>query len=219
MAQVKSEVHKALEKFDAKKGISRTALELARKRNLVVDSFSPAGRTLTIYHGLVEQIVKKVGKPRGKSFLDIAGATGILSRFLQERGARAVNFEFDRKLCEVSRAMGVREVVEGDALKKLPFREGEFDCVTTSRFVLGGYRGLDLFHSSGNYEGSEHVLKEVGRILKPNGVFIVNQVDARIPIPTLVELCSKYFGKVEPYAYGHEKTLIPGLVLSQPKKG
>jgi len=214
----KSQVHEALIKFDAQRGISRRALVLARARGKVVERHADAGRNLTYYHGAIEKIVEKIGKPRGKSVLHVAGATGVLSKFLQERGARAVNFDFSPELCEIAKELGVREVKQGDALKRFPFSKGEFDCLVTDHFAFAGYRLVDRGIVKGQYEGSEHLLKEASRILKPKGVFVINSVDARISPQELIRICSKYFGKVEPYAYGHEKQLIPGLVLSKPKK-
>jgi ubiquinone/menaquinone biosynthesis C-methylase UbiE len=216
---------RALEKFDRGKQLTKRAHELAQKHGVHTDAISNAGRTLTYYHGMLEKLIEKMGKPKGQSFLHIAGANGLLTRFLQERGARAVNFDYDPKLCDLARKFGNKEVVEGDALKKLPFKHNEFNCLITDHFVFAGYRIVDLGLTSKNkYSGSESIIKEASRVVKPNGIFVINSIDIRNPLPEMMEICHKYFGKVEPYAYGHQTPgsgkdqLVPGLILSKPRK-
>lgn len=218
MLKRRSAVHDALIRFDFQKRISRNAIALAKVAGKNTERNANAGRTLVYYHGLIEKIVANVGKPRGKSFLHIAGATGVLSKFLQERGARAVSFDFDSELNHIAQKMGVKETIAGDALERLPFKNGQFDCLVTDHFAFAGYRLVDRGLIEGKYEGSEHLLREAIRVLKPNGVFIINSVDARISPDELIKICSKYFGKVEPYAYAHKRQFIPGVVLSHPLK-
>jgi demethylmenaquinone methyltransferase/2-methoxy-6-polyprenyl-1,4-benzoquinol methylase len=95
--------------------------------------------------------------PAGAQVLDIACGTGDLSIALFENtGAQVVGLDFCRPMLELaSKKNRQLSFIEGDALH-LPFAEGAFDAVT----IAFGLRNLS------SVEGG---LKELRRVLKPNG--------------------------------------------------
>ncbi|MBT4596789.1 MAG: class I SAM-dependent methyltransferase [Candidatus Diapherotrites archaeon] len=224
----KSDFQIRLERFDRDKGISARALELARKRRRISDLTSNAGRNLIYYHGLLEKMEQKLGNAKGHSFLHLGGANGVLTKFLQERGGRAVNFEFDPKLCEMASELGNKNIVQGDALETLPFKKNTFDALVSDRFVLGGYRAIDRHLTpETRWNGSEAIIKEASRVVKPHGFFFVNGIaihKSDIGPQDIERVCRRYFRRIEPYFYNYELPgkkegiFVPGLILSDPKK-
>lgn len=158
---------------------------------------------------------------KGKHFLHIAGGTGVLTRFLQDRKALAVNLDYDKVLNSVAKIIGNRRVIRADATTTLPFANNSFECLITDHFVFAKYKLIDM---STEHEGSQALLKEAVRVLKKDGIFVVNAVDLNLPPREVIEICEKYFHKVEPFAYqAHDyregaKYLIPMLILTSPRK-
>ena len=111
------------------------------------------------YVSLAKQYVKK-----SHAVLDMATGGGeVFSQILQDRKPpKAIAIEGYKPNVSVKRKnlkdFGVK-VIYANETKKLPFEDGEFD------FVLNRHGGLNV--------------KEISRILLPNGVFISQQVDCR----------------------------------------
>ena len=95
--------------------------------------------------------------PANAQVLDVACGTGDLSiEFFEASKAKVVGLDFCRPMLDLAKAK-TRDVqlIEGDALR-LPFADGTFDAVTI---------GFGLRNLSSVEEG----LRELRRILKPNG--------------------------------------------------
>ncbi|VVB76207.1 Ubiquinone/menaquinone biosynthesis C-methyltransferase UbiE [uncultured archaeon] len=215
-------VSRTLKRYDGHKGISMVAMDLARKRGHIVDEMEAnAGRKLHYYSGVLAEMSKRIGGFKGKRVLHIASSTGILTRFLQDRKALAVGLEFDESLCHVARQIGNRTIIRADASLRanakhiLPFSNNSFNCLVTDRFAFSKYKLLDL---TKEHEGSQEILKEAARVLNPKGVFIISGVDPYLDPHELIQICERYFNKVEPFAYAENKILIPCFALSEPKK-
>ena len=160
-----------------------------------------AGRYDLLNHLLSLNIDKKwrrlvVNRVRAKIvareslILDVACGTGDLSLMLFEiDGARVVGTDFCRPMLSIAAEKvpaGVR-LIEGDALS-LPFKDATFDAVT----IAFGLRNL---------AGVESGLKELRRILKPNGWVAVLEF-SRPSNALLRPLFGLYFRKILPLLGG-----------------
>ncbi|HJX93180.1 MAG TPA: bifunctional demethylmenaquinone methyltransferase/2-methoxy-6-polyprenyl-1,4-benzoquinol methylase UbiE [Pyrinomonadaceae bacterium] len=122
--------------------------------------------------------------------LDVACGTGDLSLMLFEiDGARVVGTDFCRPMLTIAAEKLPPDVrlIEGDALS-LPFKDETFDAVT----IAFGLRNL---------AGVESGLKELRRILKPNGWLAVLEF-SRPSSAVLRPLFGLYFRKLLPLLGG-----------------
>jgi ubiquinone/menaquinone biosynthesis methyltransferases len=95
--------------------------------------------------------------------LDLACGTGDIAFGVARRGARVVGLDITHRMVQIARAKASREqatarFVTGDMMA-LPFRDGEFDVVTT------GY-GIR------NVPEIAQAIAEMRRVLKPGGVLL-----------------------------------------------
>ncbi len=99
----------------------------------------------------------------GDRVLDVCCGTGDLAIEAERRGGRVVGLDFSERMLERARPKsGTIEWVQGDALA-LPFADGEFDAAT----VGFGIRNL---------EDLELGLRELGRVLRPEGRVAVLEI-------------------------------------------
>ncbi len=160
-----------------------------------------AGRYDLLNHLLSLNIDKKwrrlvVNRVRAKIvareslILDVACGTGDLSLMLFEiDGARVVGTDFCRPMLSIAAEKVPADIrlIEGDALS-LPFKDATFDAVT----IAFGLRNL---------AGVESGLKELRRILKPNGWVAVLEF-SRPSNALLRPLFGLYFRKILPLLGG-----------------
>jgi len=160
-----------------------------------------AGRYDLLNHLLSLNIDKKwrrlvVNRVRAKVLaresliLDVACGTGDLSLMLFEiDGARVVGTDFCRPMLSIAAEKVPADVrlIEGDALA-LPFKDATFDAVT----IAFGLRNLADVESG---------LKELRRILKPNGWVAVLEF-SRPSNALLRPLFGLYFRKILPLLGG-----------------
>jgi len=125
----------------------------------------------------------------GAAVLDVACGTGDLSLELNKGSmARIIGTDFCRPMLEFARSKSDGETpaipyVEADALA-LPFDDGYFDAVS----IAFGLRNL------ANVSGG---LRELGRVLKPNGRIAVLEFSSPI-VPGFGRLFNFYFSHVLP---------------------
>jgi demethylmenaquinone methyltransferase/2-methoxy-6-polyprenyl-1,4-benzoquinol methylase len=127
---------------------------------------------------------------RESLILDVACGTGDLSLMLFEiDGARVVGTDFCRPMLSIAagKVPAAVKLIEGDALS-LPFKDGTFDAVT----IAFGLRNL---------AGVETGLKELCRILKPNGWVAVLEF-SRPSNALLRPVFGLYFRKILPLLGG-----------------
>ena len=123
-----------------------------------------------------KKVINIVKVKHPKSVLDIATGTADLAIQLTETDAtKIIGLDISRGMLEIgNRKIGKRnlqdkiELVLGDS-ENLPFEDNTFDAIT----VAFGVR---------NFETLEKGLKEILRVLKPNGVFVI--LETSIPIKT-----------------------------------
>jgi SAM-dependent methyltransferase len=104
----------------------------------------------------------------GQQVLDLACGPGRHAASLARRGARVVGLDLSRTLLSAAREAGAERLVRAD-MRGLPFRDAAFDAV------------LNLFTSFGYFEeDAEHaaVLREVARVLRPGGRFVLDFLNA-----------------------------------------
>jgi ubiquinone/menaquinone biosynthesis C-methylase UbiE len=125
----------------------------------------PERRWNQYYHKSYRFTVKRMlGDVRGKSVIDIGTSHGAWFPFLRARGFQPIyGVELDEQRAALAKRGGYDEVYHCDA-KKIPHESNSFD------FALSN----DVFVHILQKEDKIAVLKEIFRILKPGGIFILN---------------------------------------------
>ncbi|MWW26421.1 bifunctional demethylmenaquinone methyltransferase/2-methoxy-6-polyprenyl-1,4-benzoquinol methylase UbiE [Algibacter lectus] len=114
-----------------------------------------------------KKVVKIVKNANPDSILDVATGTGDLAINLAETNAsRIVGFDISSGMLEIGKTKVTKkaldskiEMILGDS-ESMPFEDNSFDAIT----VAFGVR---------NFESLENGLKEIYRVLKPNGTFVI----------------------------------------------
>jgi demethylmenaquinone methyltransferase/2-methoxy-6-polyprenyl-1,4-benzoquinol methylase len=109
--------------------------------------------------GWRKQLVAAVARQNPARILDLACGSGDVTSMLRAAlpKTQVIGLDFSRPLLAQAKARGLPELAEADALQ-LPFSDGSFDAVT----IAFGLR---------NFSDRAAGLKEIGRVLKPSGVF------------------------------------------------
>lgn len=107
--------------------------------------------------GVREDEARLLGDVRGKRVLDIGCGAAQTTRWLTDRGARAVGFDLSME--QLRLAGPGAPLVRADA-ESLPFRDGAFDLACSA------YGALPFVADSAR------VMREVARVLKPGGLFV-----------------------------------------------
>ena len=112
------------------------------------------------------EFLRADGTPR---VLDVACGAGRHLRSLRDSGIRAVGLDLSAPLLGAARRYGRDDsLVRGD-MRALPFRTGSFDGLTS------------FFTSFGYFEDSaddRKVLREMHRVLRPGGTFMLDYLNA-----------------------------------------
>lgn len=114
-----------------------------------------------------KKVVKLVKEKQPKTILDIATGTGDLAINLAKTNAtKIIGLDISSGMLDIGKAKikkkGLEEKIEmvlGDS-ENMPFDDNSFDAIT----VAFGVR---------NFETLENGLKEIFRVLKPNGTFVI----------------------------------------------
>ncbi|TXG38681.1 bifunctional demethylmenaquinone methyltransferase/2-methoxy-6-polyprenyl-1,4-benzoquinol methylase UbiE [Seonamhaeicola maritimus] len=134
-----------------------------------------------------KKVVKLVKDTSPDSILDIATGTGDLAINLAETNAsRIVGLDISSGMLEVGKEKikkkGLEskiEMVLGDS-ENMPFDNNTFDAIT----VAFGVR---------NFENLENGLKEIHRVLKPNGTFVI--LETSVPTKTPYKQGYNFYSK------------------------
>jgi SAM-dependent methyltransferase len=103
--------------------------------------------------------IEELAGPGGRRVLDVGCGRGHLLREFREGGWRAVGTEIDADSAKFPREILGLDVRVG-TLEAQGFGEGEFDAVI-------------LWHVLEHVPDFEAILREIGRVLRPGGVFLV----------------------------------------------
>jgi SAM-dependent methyltransferase len=112
----------------------------------------------------------------GTEILDLACGPGRHAAQLASRGARVTGIDLSAVLLDTARLVSGLNVVRGD-MRILPYVDNSFDGV------------VNLFTSFGYFEDDdEHlaVLKEVSRVLRPAGTFVLDFLNAKSTVQNMV---------------------------------
>ena len=149
-----------------------------------------------------KKVVQLVANNNPESVLDIATGTGDLAINLTQSSAKKIigldisegMLDVGRKKINAKKLNNTIEMIVGDS-ENLPFDDNSFDAIT----VAFGVR---------NFEHLEVGLKEILRVLKPNGIFVVLETS----VPTKFPFRQGYFL--------YTKILLPaiGKLFSRDKK-
>lgn len=111
--------------------------------------------------GWKRRLVSIAGPVAGTQALDLACGTGDITFELSRHGACATGLDITHRMVAIARSKATRgkpNFVVGD-MAGLPFRDGQFDVVTTGY----GLRNVPLL---------DDALREVARVLRPGGVLL-----------------------------------------------
>ncbi len=133
-----------------------------------------------------KKVVKIVAKNNSKNILDIATGTGDLAINLAKiKTAKITGLDISKGMLDIAKAKVKKknlpiELILGDS-ENLPFADATFDAITVGYGVR-------------NFENLDKGLKEIYRVLKPNGIFVVLETSqpTKFPMKQLFKFYSKY---------------------------
>lgn len=111
-------------------------------------------------------LFEMMGDIRGKKVLDLGCGTGRMAEYLRKFGAEVVGIDISEKMLEIARKkVGSATFVQGD-VEDLPFEDESFDMVVGAFLVV-------------HLPELETCFREVYRVLKEGGEFIVTNINQR----------------------------------------
>lgn len=134
-----------------------------------------------------KKVVKLVEQTNPKSILDIATGTGDLAIALAKTNAdKIIGLDISSGMLDIGKQKILKkeldktiEMVLADS-ENMPFEDNTFDAIT----VAFGVR---------NFETLEKGLKEILRVLKPNGIFVI--LETSVPTKTPFKQGYKFYTK------------------------
>ncbi|HSU87558.1 MAG TPA: class I SAM-dependent methyltransferase [Terriglobia bacterium] len=118
-------------------------------------------------------ITKAAGGRAGPEILDVGCGSGTLLGLLKQRGFHTRGVDFSAEAARIAKAENGVDVAVG-SLEEVHFPDASFDLVT-------------LFHVMEHVTNPRRVLSEVARVLKPNGVVVLQ-------VPNIESWQFKMFG-------------------------
>jgi len=135
-----------------------------------------------------KKVVKLVKEKKPEKILDIATGTGDLAiQFSETTASKIIGLDISNGMLEIGKSKvkkkGLQERIElvlGDS-ENMTFQDNSFDAVS----VAFGVR---------NFENLEKGLKEIYRVLKPNGIFVIleTSVPTKTPYKQGYKIYTKY---------------------------
>ncbi|MEJ2113860.1 MAG: ubiquinone/menaquinone biosynthesis methyltransferase, partial [Flavobacteriaceae bacterium] len=135
-----------------------------------------------------KKVVKIIKDKKPESILDIATGTGDLAiQFSETSASKIIGLDISNGMLEIGKSKienkGLQERIElvlGDS-ENMTFQDNSFDAIS----VAFGVR---------NFENLEKGLKEIYRVLKPNGIFVIleTSVPTKTPFKQGYKVYTKY---------------------------
>jgi len=132
--------------------------------------FSPKGKTL-------RNIEVELNLSPKDLLLDLAGGTGRISQNLKRLVRKVFVVDASRNMLRIAKRRGL-DGKYGFA-EKIPFPNSYFDKVIV----------VDAFH---HFDNPEQAIREIKRVLKKNGVFLLQEVNPRGPFGFLLKWAEKF---------------------------
>src|SRR5262245_29041512 len=136
-------------------------------------------------------------KAAGKSLLDLSSGDGDTSEMLARLGYRVVATDYgpQRPMAGVTRVGGV------DLNAFLPFRSASFD-------------GVDLVEVIEHIENQAQLIREIARVLKPNGIVLISTPNILNAMSRVRFLFTGFLrGRVRPAHYSSKPGRAPNIYL------
>lgn len=171
-----------------------------------LDQTHDFGRTLSYYSSIYElfRSFAPGNTLKGKTFLHVGSSVGLFTEFLQSTGAKAIPLDPNFVANRLSRKIGNKRTVRG-AAQHLPFRGDSVDFVLSDHFLMARYPSLRHLEM--------RVLREVHRILRPNGLFVISLFE--LPEPEVRRLVTNHGFSVERVYDEFEDAPSPIMVLKK----
>lgn len=133
--------------------------DIKSNRDLIKKYLDEEGGSPIILSGKALEIIKKFVLNKDSKILDLAPATGVLEKELFESGY--VNL-FGADIDDYLNFRKLKEFKKVDfCFEKLPWQDASFDAVVS-------------FETIEHLENPHHFIREIKRVLRPNGVFILS---------------------------------------------
>lgn len=117
------------------------------------------------YKELLENLVSILEIKNGQKILDLGSGTGNLSIKMEEFGAKVTSLDYSKEGLSIHKNKGGTNLINHDLTQKLPFEDNYFDKIVSNNVL---YTIKEEFR--------QDVIKEVLRILKPNGMFVLSNI-------------------------------------------
>jgi len=146
----------------------------------------------------VELLHRATGPAPGDRVLDLGCGAGRHLVELCRLGYQATGLDLSMPMLEAARSAAAEPTLVRGDMRRLPFRASGFDIVT-SYFTSFGYFDDE--------EDDERVLREVRRVLRPGGRFLLDFLNARQVVTNLRERDHRTVGDVDVV---QERRLVQG---------
>lgn len=139
--------------------------ETRKNYNLISEYYHKTRTNLTTKGGFYNEYLempttlKVLGNVKGKKILDMGCGTGLYTKIIKKKGAKVKGIDLSEGMIKIAREEVPGVEFKVGSAEKLPYKNKEFDIVLAALMME--------YFSSWN-----KVLKEVKRVLKPNGLFI-----------------------------------------------
>lgn len=134
-----------------------------------------------LFSDIREDIIDNMELGKNDKVLDVGGGTGKLLEKVLEKQPEAEGYLLDKSWNMVKESSKIDSIVLGKACRS-PFSSNSFDFVLCT----------DALH---HFENKRESLREMMRVLKPDGEIIILEMDARSLITKIVKLGEKMFGE------------------------
>jgi 2-polyprenyl-6-hydroxyphenyl methylase/3-demethylubiquinone-9 3-methyltransferase len=162
----------------------------------------------TIAPWVVQKIQSSFGERRDVKILDVGCGAGFLSNRLAVEKYDVTGLDLSQESLDVAKrhdATGSVQYRQGDAMN-LPFKDESFEVISAMDFLE-------------HVEDPENLVKEIGRVLKPNGLFLYHTFNRNFLSRVVIIKFVEWFVKNTPHdLHLHRLFVKPGELKEYCKK-